>query len=70
MKLKLDKKYRSLDIGTLFWIQFNTCRHNYRCGISYETDAYTNSIEFALFYPTLTFGYSRKRFRAIKKEWE
>lgn len=66
--MKWNKAWRTLDIGTMFWIEFSTCRTNYRCGITFHTDNYTNSIELALFYPTIIFAYSKKRFRNLMKE--
>jgi hypothetical protein len=68
--IKWNKDYKTIDIGTMFWIEFNTCRTTYRCGISYTGDNYSNYVELSLFYPTLTLGYLRKRLRDSYKELE
>lgn len=54
--------------GKRFWIESNTCRRSYRCGIAFTFDGYSAYVEFALFYPTLTVGYIKKPFRDYKEE--
>lgn len=49
--------------GKRFWIEFNTCRRSYRCGIAFIHDNYSSYVELALFYPALTLGYKRKPYR-------